>query len=88
MAWYAQYLSSQIKLHATVVSYLSGVKILHVLLKLEVKQFSCILLRLTMRGLRCKSEHAVDRLGYTPTGKYQSWGYGTYVVRGLLVYYV
>ena len=54
---YAQHVANTVKAHATVISYLSGVKTLHLLLNMDTAAFSSFSLKLTLRGLRKKNTH-------------------------------
>ena len=49
------------KSHASIVSYLSGVKTLHVLMNYNIEGFTGFLLKLTLRGLRRKNTHIIRR---------------------------
>ena len=57
LVWYAQYTANTVKAHATVISYLSGIKTLHLLLGLSTEPFRSFLLKLTLRGLRRLNTH-------------------------------
>ena len=59
LVWYAQFLSKKLKAHSSLVSYLSGVKTLHTLLKFHTVGFNGILLKMTLRGLRRTNKHIV-----------------------------
>ena len=61
LVWYAQYLSKKFKVHGSIIQYLSGVKTLHTLLDYSMAGFGGILLKLTLRGLRCNNQHIVRR---------------------------
>ena len=61
LVWYSQYLSTKLKSHSSLVSYLSGVKTLHNLLNYSVVGFSGFLLKITLRGLRRLNPHVVTR---------------------------
>ena len=61
LVWYAQYLTRSLKAHASVVAYLSGIKMLHTLLNFPVSGFHGFLLKLTLRGLRRDNQHIVHR---------------------------
>ena len=68
LVWYAQFLSRTHKSHASVVSYLSGVKTLHILLNQSIRGFAGFLLKMTLRGLRRTNTHVVKRAKpMTPT---------------------
>ena len=49
---YAQFLSYIFKSHASIINYLSGVKMLHLLLEADMLGFTGFLLKLMLRGLR------------------------------------
>ena len=59
LVWYAQYLSRKLKAHASIISYLSGVKMLHNLLSFSTTGFTGVLLKMTLRGLRRSNQHMV-----------------------------
>ena len=61
LVWYAQFLSRSFKAHASIVSYLSGVKTLHTLFNFSIAGFQGFLLKLTLRGLRRTNENVVQR---------------------------
>ena len=54
---YAQYVASLVKSHQTVVSYLSGVKTLHLLMNVSTVAFNSFLFRLAMRGMNRLNTH-------------------------------
>ena len=53
----AQWTAAKVKSHATVVNYLSGVKVLHKLVEADTSGFSSVSLKLTLKGLRKNNEH-------------------------------
>ena len=57
LTWYVQYLSRSLKSHRSVVNYLSGVKMLHVLMDQSIDGFVGFSLKLTLRGLRRLNSH-------------------------------
>ena len=61
LVWYSQFLSRKLKSHASLVSYLAGVKTLHNLLNFSTIGFSGFLLKITLRGLRRLNKHVVTR---------------------------
>ena len=52
LAWYAQFLSYNFKMHAAIVNYLGGIKTLHLLLDMPVAMFRGFLVKLTVQGIR------------------------------------
>ena len=68
LVWYVQYLSSKLRSHRTLNSYLSGSKKLHELLGFSTKGYDGVLLKLTLQGLRRSNQHIVRRAPpVTPT---------------------
>ena len=61
LVWYSQFLSRHLAAHASIVSYLSGVKTLHTLVNFSIKGFHGFLLKLTLRGLRRDNQHVIKR---------------------------
>ena len=58
---YADFLGSCLKSHKSVISYLSGVKTLHILLGYSVAAFNSLSLRLTLRGMHRLNPHVPNQ---------------------------
>ena len=58
---YVQYSSGHLKAHESMLSYLSGVKKLHISLGYPVAQFDDLMLKLTLRGLHHNNTHVPNQ---------------------------
>ena len=57
LIWFVQHLSTKVKSHNTVQSFLSGVRKLHLIFQLPDKSFSDYILKMTMQGLSRMCQH-------------------------------
>ena len=61
LTWFAQYASKKIRAHGSLIHCISSAKKLHKLLGCNTRGLGGIMLKITLQGLRCSSEHIMSR---------------------------